>query len=85
MCVLAFITLVQGSGAESGLTLFQPLVYNFSVSLFNGADIYDCHAYSDTIHAYNVTAVHDNQKCTWLAILVNLPLGILWYMTVSSW
>ena len=85
VCVLAFITLAQGSGAESGLTLFRTvIVYNFSVSLVLTAPIFmvATRVLSDAIHAYNVTAIPTTmQKCVWLAMLVCLPIGALWYMT----
>ena len=85
VAVLAFITLVQGSGAESGLTYFRTIVvYNFSISLVLSAPIFmiATRVLSDAIHAYNVTAIPTTmQKCVWLAVLINLPIGILWYMT----
>lgn len=85
VCVLAFITSVQGSGAESGLTYFRTIiVYNFSVSLVLTAPIFmvATRVLSDAIFAYNVTAIPTTmQKCIWLAIILNLPIGVLWYMT----
>lgn len=84
VCVLAFITAVQGSGAESGLTYFRTIiVYNFSVSLVLTAPIFmiATRVLSDAIHAYNVTAIPTTMhKCVWLAIIVNLPVAILWYV-----
>lgn len=85
VCVLAFITAVQGGGAESGLVHFRTIVvYNFSISLVLTAPIFmiATRVLSDAIHAYNVTAVPTTmQKCIWLALLFNVPVGLLWYGT----
>lgn len=83
--VLAFITIVQGGGDGSDLVNFRTIViYNFSVSLVLSAPIFmlATRVLSDSIHAYNVTAVPTTMyKCIKLSLLVNLPIGLLWYMT----
>lgn len=83
--VLAFITLVQGNGADADLVNFRTIVvYNFSISLVLAAPIFmvATRVLSDSIHAYNVTEIPTTMaKCLVLVLLVNLPVGILWYMT----
>lgn len=83
--VLALITLIQGSGADKDLVNFRTIVvYNFSVSLVLTAPIFmvATRVLSDSIHAYNVTAVPTTMhKCVLLALCVNLPVGLVWYMT----